>query len=108
MAVQIVSVLLYHVLPQGAFTARELQAAGMVQTDLGTYLKESLPLTFATAGTGVRAVPCKAPARDRQCALQRLSRRAVCLPILGMWWQAEPGKHGWRFRSVQQHDVLCR
>ena len=56
MVVQVVSILLYHVLPQGAFTARELQAAGMVQTDLGTYLKESLPLTFATAGTGVRSL----------------------------------------------------
>ncbi len=69
MAVQIVSVLLYHVLPQGAFTARELQAAGMVQTDLGTYLKESLPLTFATAGTGVQACP----------ALESLSlKRGAC------------------------------
>ena len=54
------SVLLYHVLPNGAFTPAQLAAAGSANTLLGRDLGASYPLSFATNATqGVRGHPLK-------------------------------------------------
>ena len=50
---QVISILLYHALPQGSFAAKELGALGSLQTDLGITLGKALPLTFATTAAGV-------------------------------------------------------
>jgi hypothetical protein len=48
-------VLLYHVLPNGAFTPAQLAAAGRANTLLGADLGASYPLSFSTNATnGVR------------------------------------------------------
>ena len=83
--VQIISILLYHVLPQGAFTTSELVAAASVQSDLGAYLKANLPLTFASAAGAVRDVaPILAyVALDVPLVLQRLrTLRTSCQPAI--------------------------